>query len=470
METQIKEKEESFREHLSTLDESGDRKWIYPKKPKGKYYRARTIVSIFLLAILFGGPFIRIGGEPILLLNIIQRKFVIFGQIFWPQDFILFGIGFITLVVFVILFTVVYGRLFCGWVCPQTIFMEMLFRKIEYWIEGDWKHQMALNKQPWNAQKIWKKSLKHLIFFAISFLIANTFLAYIIGSKELIHIITDSPKAHLGGLSAITVFSGLFYGVFAFFREQVCTNVCPYGRMQGVMLDRNSVVVTYDYKRGENRAKFHKGEDRKAADKGDCIDCHHCVDVCPTGIDIRHGTQLECINCTACIDACNEMMEGVGLPTGLIRYDSEEGISTRKPFRFTGRMKAYSFVLFLLVGVLVTLIATRSDTETTILRSQGTLYYNTDDGKIENVYNYTIVNKSTREMDIKFKVLKGDATIKMVGNHLYVEKNGLAEGVLFIVFNKSEITSAKTKVLIGVYSGEKLLEKVSTNFIGPITQ
>ncbi|HEM48577.1 MAG TPA: 4Fe-4S binding protein, partial [Caldithrix sp.] len=276
---------ENFRDKLSTVDQQGKRVWIFPKKPSGPFYSARTWMSLLLIIILFSGPFIKINGKPILLLNILERKFIIFGIGFWPQDFYLFVLATITLIVFIVLFTVVYGRLFCGWACPQTVFMEMVFRKIEYWIEGDAQKQRQLNKTPMNFQKFIKKASKHTIFYAISFLIGNTFLAYIIGIEELKKIITDPPSQHLVGLTAMILFSGTFYYIFAFFREQVCTLVCPYGRLQGVLLDQNSIVVAYDFIRGEPRGKIRKNE--AGHKKGDCVDCNQCVEVCPTGIDIR---------------------------------------------------------------------------------------------------------------------------------------------------------------------------------------
>ncbi|MEQ8238085.1 MAG: cytochrome c oxidase accessory protein CcoG, partial [Cyclobacteriaceae bacterium] len=316
LEELYKEKEaaEDFRDHLATVDEDGKRIWVYPKKPKGKFTNYRMLVSILLLLILFSGPFIKIGGEPLLLFNILERKFVIFGQTFWPQDFFLAVIGMITTVVFVILFTVVYGRIFCGWICPQTIFMEWVFRRVEYFIEGDYMAQKKLDKQPWNQEKILKKTSKHLVFLFISLLIMHTFLAYIIGVEDLQAMILAGPNEAFGGFIAMSVFTALFYGVFGFMREQVCTTVCPYGRLQGVLLDKQSIVVAYDHVRGENRSKLRKGEDREEHGYGDCIDCKQCVYVCPTGIDIRNGTQLDCVNCTACIDACDSIMDRINKP------------------------------------------------------------------------------------------------------------------------------------------------------------
>ena len=463
-----KDEEVSFRDRISTVDASGKRLWIYPKKPSGRYYNARKLVSVVLLAILFSGPFIKINGEPLLMFNIIERKFVIFGQIFWPQDFHLFLLGTIITVLFVILFTVVYGRIFCGWVCPQTIFMEMVFRRVEYWIEGDYTAQRKLDKQPWDKEKILKKSSKHVIFYAIAFLIGNTFLAYIIGIDELKSIITDPPSEHVAGLTAMVLFSTAFYFVFAKFREQVCTNVCPYGRLQGVLLDRQSVVVAYDYKRGEKRGKIRKGEDRAATVKGDCIDCKQCVHVCPTGIDIRNGTQLECVNCTACIDACDNIMDRVGFDRGLIRYASEEQIAEGKKFHFTTRSFAYSVVLVLLLGLLTSLLAMRTDVETSVLRTPGMLYQDQGDGKISNLYNIKIINKTNNPLPIHLELISDQGEIQMVGNEeLMLEKQGVAESALFLIFDREQIKEMKTSVTIGVYSGDELIEEVDTYFLGP---
>src|SRR6478736_8703426 len=340
--------DESFRDTIGTIDKEGHRKYIYPKKPSGKFYDYRKWVSYFLLAILISAPFIKINGNQFMMFNVVERRFNIFGFPFWPQDFYLFVLSMIIGVVFVILFTVVFGRIFCGWICPQTIFLELVFRRIEYWIDGDRGSQMRLAKQEWNAEKIRKRAIKWTIFFIISFIIANVFLAYVIGSDKLFQLIAEGPTMHLSNFIALLIFTGVFYLVFAWFREQVCIIACPYGRLQGVLLDNKSINVAYDFVRGEKekgRAKFNKKEDRAASGKGDCIDCHQCVNVCPMGIDIRNGTQLECTNCTACIDECDSIMESVNLPKGLIRYASEDEIEKKEPFKFTARMKGYTAVL-----------------------------------------------------------------------------------------------------------------------------
>ena len=249
---------EAYRDKVATVDDRGKRVWIYPKKPSGRYYNARKWVSYVLLVILFGLPFIEVGGQPLVLFNILERKFILFGMLFMPQDFHLFVLAMLTFIVFIVLFTVVWGRIFCGWVCPQTIFMEMVFRRIEYWIEGDANAQRRLNKAPWTTDKIVKKTAKQVIFFTISVLIANVFLAYIISMDEVLRIAREPISQNWEGFVAMILFSGAFYFVFSYLREQVCIAVCPYGRLQGVMLDNNSIVVHYDHVRGEPRGKMQK--------------------------------------------------------------------------------------------------------------------------------------------------------------------------------------------------------------------
>ncbi|MFY8020277.1 MAG: cytochrome c oxidase accessory protein CcoG, partial [Bacteroidia bacterium] len=334
--------QQQFRDKLANVDRKGKRLWIFPKKPKGNFYNYRTWFSWFLMGLMFSGPFLKLNGKPLLLLNVLERKFIIFGMVFWPQDLNLFALLMLTFVLFIILFTVVFGRVWCGWACPQTIFMEMLFRKIEYLIEGDANQQKKLAEADYDFNKIWRKGLKHLLFWLMSFIIANTFLAYIISLDELWLMVEDGPAAHLGKFMALALFTTVFYFVFARLRELVCIFICPYGRLQGLMLDKNSIVVAYDFVRGEPRGKVDKSDPTR---KGDCIDCKLCVNVCPTGIDIRNGTQLECVNCTACIDACDEVMVKINKPKGLVRFDSLNGITLGKKFTFNPRNIAYSVVL-----------------------------------------------------------------------------------------------------------------------------
>lgn len=402
-----------------------------------------------------------------LLFNILERKFTIFGKVFWPQDMYLFALAIIVGIVFIILFTIIFGRLFCGWVCPQTIFMEMVFRRIEYLIEGDWTHQKKLDAAPWNREKIFKRVAKHSIFWIISFLIANTFLAYIISADELWKIQTDPLGQHIGGLISIVIFTTVFYLVFARLREQVCTTICPYGRLQGVLLDPNSMVVAYDHKRGENRAKFKKGEDRQAAGKGDCIDCNQCVHVCPTGIDIRNGTQLECINCTACIDACDHMMDSVGLEKGLIRFVSENGIKNRTRFQWTRRVKAYTALLISMMVILTVLLVTRKDFETYIMRQRGTTYQITDDGVVSNIFEINMLNKTKYDYDVKLELEGVEGTIETVVKSIKLKREAQLKERFIVKIPYTSIEDGKSIIYVKVLGNGKEIQTVKTKFIGP---
>ncbi|MEC3908311.1 cytochrome c oxidase accessory protein CcoG [Tamlana sp. 2201CG12-4] len=464
---------EIFRDSIGTITEDGKRAWVFPKKPSGKFYKNRKLVSYILLAILILSPFIKVNGNQFLMFNVLERRFNIFGFPFWPQDFHLFVISMLIGVIFITLFTVAFGRIFCGWICPQTIFMEMVFRRIEYWIEGDRNKQRKLARQKWDAEKIRKRGLKFIIFAIISFIIANVFLAYLISSDKLIQYITDGPSKHLSTLISLTIFTAVFYFVFGWFREQVCVIACPYGRLQGVLLDTKSIVVAYDHKRGEGengRKKFRKNEDRNALGHGDCIDCMQCVHVCPTGIDIRNGTQLECVNCTACIDECDHIMESINLPKGLIRYASEENIEKKTPFKLTARMKGYIAVLSIMIGLLTGMLFLRNDVEANVLRLPGQLYEHKENNIISNVFTYKLVNKTSRDIEnVTLKLISHKGTLKLVAtsNNFVVPSQDLAEGTLFVEINNSLLSGDRNKIEIGVYEGDKLIETTTANFLGP---
>jgi cytochrome c oxidase accessory protein FixG len=317
----------------------------------------------------------------------------------------------------------------------------------------------------WTTKKITKKMVKWTIFWVVSFLIANTFLSYIIGVDELFKIMTEPISKHLGGFGAIVIFTSIFFFVYSWFREQVCTVVCPYGRMQGVLLDRNSLVVAYDYTRGEKRGKLKKNIERS---DGDCVDCLQCVRVCPTGIDIRNGTQLECINCTACIDACDHMMKAVGFDTGLIRLASENNIATKKPFRLTSRIKAYSVVMCLLLGVLVFLLASRSDVGITLLRTPGQMFQKQPDHQLSNLYNYKFLNKTYIDKELTLRPENFTGELRIVGdNRLFIPKENFTSGSMFIILKEEDVTKRKTQLKIGVYEGNKKIETITTSFLGP---
>ncbi len=464
----------NYRDHLSNVTQLGKRIWIYPRIVVGNFYKLRSYFSWLLLTLFLGLPWIEVNGHPLFLFNILEGRFIFFGVTFFPQDFHLVAIGLLTFIVFIILFTVVFGRVWCGWACPQTIFMEMLFRKIEIMIEGDHNAQRRLDEQTWTKEKIWKKSLKHVIFLLLSFMIANVFLAYIIGKKELLKIVTDNPFVHLIGLFAILVFTIIFYFVFARFRELVCIVVCPYGRLQGVMLDKKSIVVAYDFIRGETRGKHQNAEEKELAKlqnkevHGSCIDCKICVQVCPTGIDIRNGTQLECIACTACIDACDEVMDKINEPRGLIRYASIENIEQKKKLKFSGRIAAYSAVLFALLGVLAFLLLTRNVIETTILRAPGLMFQENKDGTISNLYNVQFVNKSYEKMSVFLKLKNEKGILKLIGKPLFLLPGEVSESSFFVFLPKKSLTESNQKIEIEIVSNGKIIDRINTKFMGPV--
>ncbi len=455
----------TFRDRVSNVNEKGQRKWVYATQPGGKFYKYRIWVSVFYLAIFFVLPLIKYNGMPFFMLNFPEGKFIVFGNIFWPQDFFIFAVSMITFIVFVALFTVIYGRLFCGWVCPQTVFMEMVFRKIEWWIEGSGAQQKKNSQAKVTTEQSIRKLIKHVVFLAISFLIANTFLAYVLGLDGLLKIIKEPIAEHTILLSGLLFFTLLFYAVFAFVRDIICTTVCPYGRLQSVLFDKDTMQVAYDYKRGEPRGKLSK---QAQTVSGDCIDCHKCVQVCPTGIDIRDGVQMECVGCTACIDVCNEVMFKINKPKGLIRYASENEIAQGKKFHFNGRMKAYSVVLIILLIVTTILVFTRRSIDTHITRVRGQLYQEVGKDTLGNLFNAIVLNKTNKPFNVTMKVenIPGEVTL-VSNNDAHMQPEAVNEVTFFIRVNKQYIHERSTDIKVGIYKDGQKIQTVKTVFLGP---
>ncbi len=459
-------KDISYRDRISTVKVDGKRNYIKPKIPKGKFIFWRNVVGIILLILLFAMPLIKINGEPLLMLNILERKFIIFGIIFWPQDTFILLLMMLSFLVFIILFTVTYGRIFCGWLCPQTIFLEIVFRRIEFWFEGSAAKQKKLDEQSWNTEKILKRGSKWVVFYILSFIFVNTMLWYFMSFDKWMRYAGEMDK-HIAGIILIFIFTTVFFGIYTWFREQICLIVCPYGRMQGVLIDPSTIVVSYDYLRGEPRGHQKKNSTRESTGLGDCVDCHACVDVCPTGIDIRNGTQLECVNCTACIDACDNVMENVGKPKGLIRYASEKEIATGKKVGFSPRIIAYSIVLLALIIFFISMLFTRTDVEAVILRTPGVLYQQAGPDSITNLYNIKAVNKTRFERTIGVSMDDLPGQVKIIGGDLTVPPEGKTESVLFVKIAKKDIQKSHFKYKLNIIIDGKQADKSKVTFIAP---
>lgn len=455
--------EGSFRDRLSTVSEQGKRLWVYAKKPHGTLTNYRSIVAYTCIVLLFAVPFIKVNGYPLLLLNILERKFVVFGNVFWPQDFYILAFALLTFFVFIILFTAIFGRVWCGWACPQTVFMEMVFRKIEYFIEGDYNQQHKLDAQPWNLEKILKKGGKLLVFALFSYAIGNLVMCYLVGYENVYKAITTGPLQNWAAFWGVIGFSSIFFFVFTYFREQACTIVCPYGRLQGVLLSKSTVVVAYDNLRGEPRGKL-------GTVSGSCIDCKLCVHVCPTGIDIRNGTQLECINCTACIDACDEVMDKTHQPRGLIRFDSLVGILNGEKWRLTPRIYFYSVFLLALLVSLTVFLWSRKNVEATLMRVKGQTFQMTNKGTVANYYNLQMINKSFEKVPLELKISGLDhVKMDMIGGQTIVlQPESLTENVFMVEVPENDVHARKNTLKLEIYSNGKLLETEKVSFLGPM--
>jgi cytochrome c oxidase accessory protein FixG len=468
---EVLDQHEAFRNELASVHADGRRKWVYARQPSGPRYRARTVVSWVLLAFLFGAPFVRVNGQPLMLLNVLERRFVLFGLVFWPQDFYLVVLIALTILVTVVLSSASIGRVWCGWLCPQTVFMEMLFRRIEYLIEGSASQQLRRDKAPLTLDTVWRRALKHAIFFGLSFVIANVFLAYIIGADALWTIVTAPPAQHLTGLTAITIFSLVFYGVFARFREQACTLACPYGRLMSALIDTHTVTVTYDSARGEPRARLRAGKsivDAPDVRTGDCIDCAQCITVCPTGIDIRNGIQLECVNCTACIDACDDVMRRVQRPVGLIRLTSHDAIRTGRSTWLTSRVKAYAAVWLVLMTATAALLVLRRDVDVLILRQPGTLYASFDDDAIANFYNVQIINRTSSARSLEYRVVSpAGVSVMPLGPIERADAHTVVESRLLLKVPRAQLSGPATPVKFEIHSGGRVVEVINSSFLGP---
>ncbi len=380
-----------FREQLYTLTKDGRRKWVYAALVKGAIFNRRIVVVTMLLVIYLGLPWLTIGGEQAVMLNIESRKFAFFGTVFYPTDTALLFVILASLGLTLFLASALLGRMWCGWACPQTVFLEFVFRPLERLIEGGPAQRLRLDQHPYSNEWFLKKGLKWIGFVLIAWILASTALAYFWGRENLIGMMSRAPSDNFLPFVLTLSFMTLVLFEFGWFREQFCTLVCPYARFQSVLIDQDSLIVGYDPVRGEPRGKPGKVE-------GDCVDCGLCVRVCPTGIDIRNGLQLECVQCAACIDACDSIMVKVGRAPGLIRYDSEKNLLRREGTRwFRPRVFLYSALLLALGVAFFSLLATRSLIDFKVVRGGADVPFTVlADGRVTNHLHARIGNKGNR--------------------------------------------------------------------------
>jgi len=386
---------------LSTLEKDGSRRWLYPRLARGRFWRARLLVAWGLIAVFAALPYMKINGKPAILLDIVHRKFHLFGQTFLPTDTILLALLLVGLVLGVFLVSALLGRIWCGWACPQTVYLEFVFRPIERLFSG----RRGVGGKPPQDLAAWRRALMYVAFFAVSFYLAHTFLAYWVGVENLRRWIFGSPMEHPVAFATVAVVTFLMLFDFVYFREQTCIIACPYGRLQSVLLDRNSLIIGYDRARGEPRGK--RVSLPQAPARGDCIDCNLCVAVCPTGIDIREGLQIECVGCAQCIDACDAVMDKVGTPRGLIRYGSQQGMAGGRAKIHRPRVLVYAGALSLVAGLFVWLLATKSPMDLSVQRNAGAPFM-VNDGLVENTVRIRIANRTDRPESYRICVVGAD--------------------------------------------------------------
>lgn len=385
---------------LSTLEKDGSRRWLKPKLSKGQLLKYRRWVAYLLIAVFTILPFIKIGGKPFILLDITARRFTIFGFTFLPTDTMLLAIFMVGLLLSVFLFTALFGRVWCGWACPQTVYMEFLFRPIERLFDGTaGRGGKKRNVPPWRT------AAKYVVYFIVCVYLANTFLAYFVGVERLSLWVRQSPVDHPVPFLVMAFVTVAMMFDFCFFREQLCLVACPYGRFQSVLLDRNSLIVAYDERRGEPRGKLKRQSSDQLPVLGDCINCGNCVTTCPTGIDIRQGLQMECINCTQCIDACNLVMEKVGRAPDLIRYSSQSRDQGGKGGLLRVRTIIYPVLLLGIATAFIAVFLASKTFDAVVLREPGNPHTLTEDGRVQNLMKLKLTNRSDDPMNFDAAVL-----------------------------------------------------------------
>jgi len=446
---------------LSTLNRDGTRRWIRPKISRGRFYRRRLVTAWALIITFTLIPILRLGGKPLMLFDIPQREFSLFGATFLPTDTFLLMLLLFSIFIGIFLVTAVLGRVWCGWACPQTVYMEYVYRPIEKWIEGGRNQQLALDDQGPNLRRM----LKYVVFFVVSAFLANTFLAYFVGWDRLLGWITSPPTSHPAAFAVMLGTTLLMFFDFAWFREQTCIVACPYGRFQSVLLDRQSLIVGYDAGRGEPRARWRKTEQRTA---GDCIDCGLCVSTCPTGIDIREGLQMECIHCTQCIDACDGVMDRIGLDPGLVRYTSQAELASGKRSFLRPRLIVYSAILAVMFGAFAVSLAGKSTADVTLLRGIGAPFTILPNGEISNQIRIKIANRSPEERSYLIELIEaGQLVLIAPENPLTVAAGDTQMTAAFVTGPRAALAGGDTTVTLQISDGVDFNRRLDYRILGP---
>lgn len=441
---------------LGSLNADGSRNWIRPRRSPGRFLSTRAVVGWLLIVLFVCLPFVKVGGRPLVLLDVPARQFLLFGRVFLATDGVLLMLLLLSIFVGVFWLTALLGRVWCGWACPQTVYMELLFRPIEQWIEGGRSGQLRLDSRGGG----WRRTLKYVVFGVLSVLVANVFLLYFVGVERLGAWIIQGPAAHPTGFAVMAVTAGLVFFDFAYFREQMCTVACPYARFQSVLLDQDSLIVGYDESRGEPRGKVGKAE-------GDCVDCGACVVTCPTGIDIRKGLQMECVACAQCIDACDTVMDKLSRPRGLIRYTSQNALAGKPSRKLRPRTMIYPVLLALLVGSLAFAGGSQGTAEVTILRGLGAPFVQDAQG-VRNQIRIKIQNRGSQTRTFKIELLEPNGSqLISPENPLEVKAGGLRETSVFVISPPASFTAGGRKVDFKISDGAGFEETVHYKLVGP---
>ena len=448
---------------LSTLKADGSRNWLKPKLSKGSLLTRRRIVAWVLIVIFTAVPFIKVGGKPFVLLDIVARRFTIFGFTFLPTDTMLLAIFMVGVLLSIVLFTALFGRVWCGWACPQTVYMEFLFRPVERFFDGTVGRGGARKDIP-----AWRNAAKYVVYFLLCVYLANTFIAYFIGVDRLSQWVTQSPLAHPVPFLVMAFVTVAMMVDFCYFREQMCLIACPYGRFQSVLLDKDSLIVAYDSKRGDPRGKKRKSSDGSLPVFGDCIDCKKCVTTCPTGIDIRDGLQMECINCTQCIDACNGVMKAIGREPNLIRYSSQSRDAGLATTLVRARTMIYPLLLLGIATAFLTVFLSTKSFDAIIVREPGNPHTITEDGNVRNILKLKVTNRTDARMQFSVDAKQPVSAIVTVREAEFtVEARETQTFHVELVAPKNAFKLGRADSLIVITNEEQVSRSLSLKMIGP---